>query len=151
MKFVRPRLRFVIVAVIGGACSSGARGGAGSGGDAGSVTGAGGGASAAGGAHGSGGASGSGGKVGGNDGGVGGNGVAGASGSGGGVAGASGTGGARASTFVVSAYKDTGINFNWNTNVASTQVSGAATALATDAVANGAKTVTLAFATGACG
>jgi hypothetical protein len=40
---------------------------------------------------------------------------------------------------------------NWNTNVISTQVSGAATTLVADAGASGAKTITLAFATGECG
>jgi hypothetical protein len=40
---------------------------------------------------------------------------------------------------------------NWNTNVISTKVSGSTVALATDLVPNGAKLVTLAFATGECG
>ncbi len=40
---------------------------------------------------------------------------------------------------------------NWNTNVISTKVSGAATALPTDMSGAGAKTITLAFATGECG
>ena len=52
---------------------------------------------------------------------------------------------------VFSAYKDTSINMNWNTNVISTSVSGAATPLATDVSQNGSKTITLAFATGECG
>jgi chitinase len=52
---------------------------------------------------------------------------------------------------VYSAYKDTSINMNWNTNVISTSVSGAATPLATDLTAAGGKTITLAFATGECG
>ena len=53
--------------------------------------------------------------------------------------------------FVFSPYKDTSINMNWNTNVISTAVPGAATGLAGDLVASGGKTVTLAFATGECG
>jgi len=52
---------------------------------------------------------------------------------------------------VFSAYKDTSINMNWNTNVISTMVPGSATELATDLAANGGKTITLAFATGECG
>jgi chitinase len=52
---------------------------------------------------------------------------------------------------VFSAYKDTSINMNWNTNVISTMVPGAATDLASDLAANGGKTITLAFATGECG
>jgi len=48
---------------------------------------------------------------------------------------------------IFSAYKDTSINMNWNTNVISTTVSGAATDLASDLVANGSKTITFAFAT----
>ena len=53
--------------------------------------------------------------------------------------------------FVFSPYKDTSINLNWNTNVATTRVSGSPVALATDLVAHGAPAVTLAFATGECG
>lgn len=53
--------------------------------------------------------------------------------------------------FVLSPYKDTSINMNWNTNIASTQVSGAATALVDDLTAQDMKAVTLAFATGECG
>jgi chitinase len=40
---------------------------------------------------------------------------------------------------------------NWNTNVVSSSVSGTATPLATDMASGGAKTITLAFATGECG
>jgi len=61
-----------------------------------------------------------------------------------------GTGNAPAS-LIFSAYKDTSINMNWNTNVITTMVSGSATALTTDLLANGSKTITLAFATGECG
>ena len=66
----------------------------------------------------------------------------------GGGAGDGGTG--NASGLVFSAYKDTSINMNWNTNVISTSVSGAATPLASDLSQNGSKTITLAFATGEC-
>jgi hypothetical protein len=52
---------------------------------------------------------------------------------------------------VFSPYKDTSINMNWNTDVVSTTVSGAATPLAGDLTQAGGKTVTLAFATGECG
>ncbi|NVB82197.1 MAG: glycosyl hydrolase [Kofleriaceae bacterium] len=52
---------------------------------------------------------------------------------------------------IFSAYKDTSINMNWNTNVISTMVSGTRTSLADDMAANGAKRITLAFATGECG
>jgi hypothetical protein len=52
---------------------------------------------------------------------------------------------------VFSAYKDTAVNMNWNTNVISTKVTGSPTALTTDLTANGSKTITLAFATGECG
>jgi hypothetical protein len=52
---------------------------------------------------------------------------------------------------VFSAYKDTSINMNWNTNVISTNVSGSASTLVSDLSANGSKTITLAFATGECG
>ena len=61
-----------------------------------------------------------------------------------------GTGTAPAS-LIFSAYKDTSINMNWNTNVITTAVPGSPTALASDLVANGSKTITLAFATGECG
>jgi chitinase len=40
---------------------------------------------------------------------------------------------------------------NWNTNVISTSVSGSATGFASDIIAAGGKTVSLAFATGECG
>jgi hypothetical protein len=40
---------------------------------------------------------------------------------------------------------------NWNTNVASTNVSGTPTPIATDIAQNGGDTITLAFATGECG
>jgi hypothetical protein len=52
---------------------------------------------------------------------------------------------------VLSPYKDTGINFDWNHNVISTQVSGTARTLATDLSAHAGKAITLAFATGECG
>ena len=52
---------------------------------------------------------------------------------------------------VFSAYKDTSIHLNWNTNVVSTTASGAAVSLATDLTANGSQAITLAFATGECG
>jgi hypothetical protein len=68
----------------------------------------------------------------------------------GGTTGTATTGSAPAS-LIFSAYKDTSINMNWNTNVISTNVSGTPTALATDLVAAGGKTITLAFATGECG
>ncbi len=55
------------------------------------------------------------------------------------------------SGLVFSAYKDTSINMNWNTNVISTSVSGTATPLATDIGSTSSKTITLAFATGECG
>jgi chitinase len=61
-----------------------------------------------------------------------------------------GAGGAT-SSFILSAYKDIGINFDWNRNVISTQVSGTATPLASDLAAHAAKAITLAFATGECG
>jgi chitinase len=52
---------------------------------------------------------------------------------------------------VFSAYKDTSINMNWNTNVITTSVSGSPVALATDLTQHGGKSITLAFATGECG
>jgi hypothetical protein len=55
------------------------------------------------------------------------------------------------STLVFSAYKDTSISLNWNTNVVSASASGTAVPLAIDLTANGAHTITLAFATGECG
>jgi chitinase len=63
----------------------------------------------------------------------------------------SGTVGTVPAGFVFSPYKDTTINMNWNTNVISTMVPGAATSLGSDLVASGGKTITLAFATGECG
>ncbi len=63
----------------------------------------------------------------------------------------SGTVGPVPAGFVFSPYKDTTINMNWNTNVISTMVPGSATSLASDLVANGGKTISLAFATGECG
>ncbi|HZP88738.1 MAG TPA: glycosyl hydrolase, partial [Burkholderiales bacterium] len=53
--------------------------------------------------------------------------------------------------FVFSPYKDTSINMNWNTNVITTTVSGAPTAIASDLTSGGGKAITLAFATGECG
>jgi hypothetical protein len=53
--------------------------------------------------------------------------------------------------FVFSAYKDTSINMDWNSYVISTRVPGSRTSLATDMTNNGARTITLAFATGRCG
>jgi hypothetical protein len=52
---------------------------------------------------------------------------------------------------VFSAYKDSNINLNWNTNVITTNVNGSPTPLVNDLTANGGKTITLAFATGECG
>jgi hypothetical protein len=62
-----------------------------------------------------------------------------------------GGGGTAPAGLVFGAYKDTSINMNWNTNVISTMVTGTRTALVDDMVANHAKTITLAFATGECG
>ncbi|MFO0617443.1 MAG: glycosyl hydrolase [Polyangiaceae bacterium] len=64
--------------------------------------------------------------------------------------GSSSTGGG-AFTPLFSPYKDTTIHMDWNTNVISTDVSGATTPLASDLVASGGERVTLAFATGECG
>jgi len=123
----------------GGSMSTTGNGGNGDNGSGGS------GGSGAGGAGGSGGGgdTGGGGMGGGGSGGDGGGGATGGGGSGGSGGGVAG--------LVFGAYKDTSINMNWNTNVISTNVSGAATALATDLTSAGAKTVTLAFATGECG
>jgi len=64
----------------------------------------------------------------------------------------SGSGGPSAPAgFVFSAYKDTSINMDWNTNTISTSVSGTRVALADDLSGAGGKAVTLAFATGECG
>jgi hypothetical protein len=92
----------------------------------------------------SGGGSGGGDNGGGNNGG-------GNNGSGSGGGGGSGGTGTAPPGMIFSAYKDTSINMNWNTNVISTKVSGAASDLVADLVANGSKTITLAFATGECG
>ena len=94
---------------------------------------------------GGGGGTGGGGNGGGGNGGGGGGGGGGAGGGGGG-----GTGNGNGS-LVFSAYKDTSINMNWNTNVITTNVSGSPTAIASDLTANGSHTITLAFATGECG
>jgi hypothetical protein len=67
------------------------------------------------------------------------------------VPGSDGPTGMPPSGLLFSAYKDTGINMDWNANVISTSVSGARVPLATDLAANGAKAITLAFATGECG
>jgi hypothetical protein len=63
----------------------------------------------------------------------------------------SGSAGTTPAGFVFSAYKDTSINMDWNTNVISTSVSGTRTALADDLAGAGGKAITLAFATGECG
>jgi chitinase len=52
---------------------------------------------------------------------------------------------------VFSAYKDTTVAMDWNTNVIATTVSGSMVALGDDLVSAGGSTVTLAFATGECG
>lgn len=73
-------------------------------------------------------------------------------GPGGGGGGGSGGGGAMAPEgLVFSAYKDTSINMDWNTNVVSTLVSGTRTPLVSDMTAYGLTTVSLAFAIGECG
>jgi hypothetical protein len=59
--------------------------------------------------------------------------------------------GGTAAGFLFGAYKDTGINMDFNTNVISTLVPGTRTPIATDLAANAGKTLTLAFATGQCG
>ena len=69
-------------------------------------------------------------------------------GSGGGSTAATGSVGA---SFFFSAYKDTSVAMNWNTNVIQTNVSGAAVAIASDLTTGGDKAITLAFATGECG
>ena len=53
--------------------------------------------------------------------------------------------------FVLSAYKDTSIAMNWNTNVIGTAVPGKATPLVADLNAQKTQAITLAFATGECG
>jgi len=60
-------------------------------------------------------------------------------------------GGGTAPGFMFGAYKDTGINMDFNTNVISTLVPGTRTPIATDLAANGGRTLMLAFATGPCG
>lgn len=75
-------------------------------------------------------------------------GTSGGSGTGGG---SSGTTGKLGASLFFSAYKDTSINMNWNTNVIQTNVSGAPVTLASDLTTAGDKTITLAFATGECG
>jgi chitinase len=97
-----------------------------------------------GGGNGGGGGTGGGGNGGGGGGGAGGGG---GGGGGGGTGGGTGVPG----SFVFSAYKDTSINMDWNTNVITTNVTGTRTALVNDLTANGGKAVTLAFATGECG
>jgi hypothetical protein len=73
-------------------------------------------------------------------------------GGGGGSGSGSGTGGGNAPEgFMFSAYKDTSINMDWNTNVISTLVPGTRTPLVDDMTAHGLQTVTLSFATGECG
>jgi hypothetical protein len=81
----------------------------------------------------------------------GGAGAGGSGGSTGGGAGSTGGTGNGNGSLVFSGYKDTSINMNWNTNVITTKVTGAATNLVDDMKANGASTITLAFATGECG
>jgi chitinase len=63
----------------------------------------------------------------------------------------SGGGGTAPAGLIFSAYKDTSINMDWNTNIISTMVPGTRTPLVDDMVAHGAKTITLSFATGECG
>jgi chitinase len=78
----------------------------------------------------------------------------GGAGGGGGGAGGGGSGGGTGNgngSLVFSAYKDTSINMNWNTNVITTNVGGTPTSLATDLTSAGGKSITLAFATGECG
>ncbi len=89
---------------------------------------------------------GGGGGGGGGTGGGGGGGTGGSGGSGGGGGTGNGNG-----ALVFSPYKDTSINMNWNTNVITTKVGGAATPIATDLTGAGGHTITLAFATGECG
>jgi chitinase len=59
-------------------------------------------------------------------------------------------GGTAPAGMIFSAYKDTSINMDWNTNTISTTVPGARKRLVDDMTANGAKTITLSFATGTC-
>jgi chitinase len=60
-------------------------------------------------------------------------------------------GGTAPAGLIFGAYKDTSINMDWNSNVISTMVPGTRTPLVDDMTAQGAKTITLAFATGECG
>jgi chitinase len=62
-----------------------------------------------------------------------------------------GDGGTAPEGLVFSAYKDTSINMNWNTNVISTLVPGSMTSLVTDMTQVSARAITLSFATGECG
>ncbi|HEY5944328.1 MAG TPA: carbohydrate-binding protein, partial [Kofleriaceae bacterium] len=73
------------------------------------------------------------------------------SGSGSGSGGGGGGGGTAPAGLIFSAYKDTSINMDWNANVISTSVTGSRAPLVDDMTAHGAKTITLAFATGECG
>jgi hypothetical protein len=75
----------------------------------------------------------------------------GGSGDGSGGGGGGGGGGTAPEGLVFSAYKDTSINMDWNTNVISTAVTGTRTPLVDDMLAAGAKRITLSFATGECG
>ncbi len=95
---------------------------------------------------------------GGSSGGGGGSSGGGSSGGGGGTGGGGSTGGGGGSIggstpagFVFSPYKDTGINMDWTTNVASTTLSGSRTSVAKDLASQGGKAITLAFGTGECG
>jgi hypothetical protein len=54
-------------------------------------------------------------------------------------------------SLLFSPYKDTSINMNWTTDAITTAVPGSPTPLASDLIASGGKTITLAFATGECG
>jgi len=65
--------------------------------------------------------------------------------------GGGGSGGTAPAGLVFSAYKDTSINMNWNTNVISTTVPGSRVALVDDLTSVGSHAITLAFATGECG
>jgi chitinase len=77
---------------------------------------------------------------------------AGGNNTGGNNTGGNNTGGSSTSASpIFSPYKDVTINLNWNTNVLTTKVTGTATPLTTALASNGAKAVTLAFATGECG
>jgi hypothetical protein len=67
------------------------------------------------------------------------------------MGGGGGGGGNAPAGLIFSAYKDTSINMDWNTNVISTTVPGTRTSLANDLAAAGGHTITLAFATGECG